>query len=88
MPTVVNLSDVDDGGEGWKSYYLRVQADGGTFYKIGICKGSVKNRYSKEPAETGIEILKIWPHSKESSALRHEEQLIKTYPGDRPFIGR
>lgn len=87
-PKIVNSSGQDDAQEGWKSYYLRVQADGGKFYKIGICKGSVKKRYSREPTETEIEILKIWPHAKESVAVRHEQQLFKTYPGDRPFIGR
>lgn len=87
-PKIVNSSDQEDGREGWKSYYLRVRADGGTFYKIGICKGSVKNRYSKEPSDTEIDILKIWPHPKESAAFRHEVQLFKTYLGDRPFIGR
>lgn len=85
---VENVSGVEDAAEGWKTYYLRVHADHNVFYKIGVCKGRVSKRYSKESAETRIEILKIWPQESEEAALRYEDVLFKIHSGDRPFVGR
>jgi hypothetical protein len=86
--TVVNISGTEDTHEGWKTYYLRVHADGEVFYKIGLCKGAVYKRYGKEPKKTHLEILKIWHHPTESAAYQHEEKLFKDFPGDRPYIGQ
>lgn len=88
MANIENISETEDSSNGWKVYYLKILADGDEFYKIGVCKGSVKKRFSKEPNETVIKILKIWPHDSESKAYQHESKLFKDYPGDRPYIGR
>lgn len=87
-PVITNSSPLSDDDQFWKTYYLRVSADGGIFYKIGRCKGSVKRRYRQEPPDTEIEILQLWPHKTETAAIRHEEKLFRTHKGDRPFIGR
>ncbi len=86
--TIFNVSDVEDADSGYKTYYIRITTDDGVYYKIGRCAGSVKKRYSKEPSDTTIEILKLWEHKTEDKAISHEERLLKSNPGDMPFIGK
>lgn len=86
--TILNVSGVEDLDAGYKTYYIRITTDDGVYFKIGRCAGSVKKRYLKEPSDTTIEILKLWVHKTEDKAMSHEERLLKSNPGDRPFIGK
>lgn len=85
---LTNLSGVEDSPDGWHTYYIRITVDGRRHYKLGMCKGLVRKRYSKEPSTTAIDLLKLWIHESEQQALAHESQLFKQYPGDQPYIGR
>ncbi|WP_273728797.1 hypothetical protein [Brucella gallinifaecis] len=87
-PVIIKSEDIDDDSKSWKTYYLKVTYQNEIFYKIGVCKGSVKQRYKKESADLLIEILKLWKFDTESAAYKHEGLLFKQYPGDRPYYGK
>ena len=88
MATVENLTDLEDDSDGWKTYYIRIVVLGCIFYKIGRCKGSVKNRFHQEPRDTLIQIIRIWQHKSEALSCKHEAKLEKEGNGFRPYIGR
>jgi hypothetical protein len=88
MSTYRNLSDCEDVNSGFKTYYIRIEAHGATFFKFGKCTGSVKKRYSREATDVRIDVLQIWSHHSMEAAERHEVQLHRKHKGNRPFIGR
>lgn len=85
---IENLSGTVDRPDVFHTYYLRIATADGVFHKFGYCKGTVAHRYRKEPKGASITVLALWPHASEAAALRHEEKLVKTYPGLRPYIGQ
>lgn len=85
---VINNSGVPDVPTGWRSYYIRIRADGADHFKFGISGRSVKSRYSKEPSSTEIEVRRIWMHETEREALQNEAALLAKHLGDRPYFGR
>lgn len=88
VATIINQEKFEEIDASWKTYYLKILADNSEFYKFGVCGGSIRKRYSREPESTVIEVIEVWPHKTEGKALTHERKLFKTYPGVRPYIGK
>lgn len=88
MATIINNSGVEQNSKGFHTYYIKIEKDGATYYKLGYATGTIKKRYGKEPPEVRITILKLWVHTTENKMWAHEAKLFKQYKGDRPFIGR
>lgn len=87
-PVIIKSAEIEDDSVSFKTYYLKVTYKDEVFYKIGICKGSIRQRYKKENSDLQIEIIKLWKHDTQKNATNHEIELFKQYPGDRPYIGR
>lgn len=86
MATIINLSNVEDAKDTFKTYYVRIIFEGRKYYKIGKCNGSITRRFSREPEATIIEILHIWLHQTSEKAENHERKLFRQYKhGDLPF---
>jgi hypothetical protein len=87
LATVNNVSGEDDANTP-KVYYIRIMANGGTFWKLGKCSASVRQRFSSEPRTTIIDILKIWNYGTSEQARKAEDKLRKKLSGDLPYLGQ
>lgn len=64
-------------------YYIRINAAGGVFYKIGITNLTVWDRYPNPSDQGRITILREWPYREGADAEVHETRVLREYDAFR-----
>ena len=60
-------------------YYIRIDALGDVFYKIGITNLTVWERYPYSSDQERITILREWSYEKGADAAAHEKAILRMY---------
>jgi len=66
-------------------YYIKINKDNETYYKIGVTNSSVIKRFSADRDKI-IKIIKEWPFEKGSEAKYFEQQTLKEFTSQRVHI--
>lgn len=67
-------------------YYIKIQKDNLTYYKIGITNRSVLERFKTEPRSTSITVLLEVPYTLGQEAREEEQRILKKYAQHRQNI--